>query len=70
MRNNNLHQVIISTTDAKRLAVLDVETKPQDNWVEHCAVVFGKWMLDNPGHKTLSSHVSNGNLHTWVTTLH
>lgn len=70
MDRNNFHQVIVCTADAKRLAVLDVETKPQDNWVEHCAVVFGKWMLDNPSHKILSSHISNGNFHTWVTPLH
>jgi hypothetical protein len=70
MRSENHHQVIICTTDAKRIAVLDVETKPGDYWNEHCAVVLGKWLFDNPGHRLLSNHVANGNMTVWVKQLH
>ena len=70
MRNENLHQVIVCTTEAKRLAVMDVETKPTDRWVEHCAVVLGKWLFDNPGHRLLDNHVANGNMTVWVSKLH
>ena len=66
MRNENLHRVVVCNRSAQRLAVLDVETKPTDNWVEHCSVVFGKWMLDNPGHEMLQSHVANGAMTVWV----
>ena len=69
MRNENLHQVIVCTTEAKRLAVMDVETKPGDRWNEHCAVVFGKWILENREYKALSAHASNGNFTVWVTRL-
>lgn len=58
------HQTIICSPDAKRLAVIDVEQ--QESWVEHCAVAFGRWMLDNPGHKLLSSHVAHSDLTCWV----
>jgi hypothetical protein len=60
------HHVIICTKGAKRIDLFEVITNPSDNWVEHCAVEFGKWMLDNPGYTLLSSHVSNGNFTVWV----
>ena len=70
MRNENQHHVVVCTTDARRLAVLDFETKPGDRWNEHGAVVFGKWMIDNPGHRLLDARFENGRMITWVELLH
>lgn len=64
------HQLIVCTTDAKRLAVVDVPTKPSDRWVDHCAVVFGKWLLDHPGHRVMDARPANGNFVVWVAPLH
>lgn len=65
MRNENLHQVVICNTQAKRLAVIDFETPVGEDWGAQAKSIAFAWMSDHD-EPHLQHHFANGVMTVWV----